>query len=66
MPRPTVDRTTASGPTKVRQVRVPQQLWADSCAHAAEEGLTISEVVRVLLRGYVAGEIELVEPAQSA
>lgn len=38
--------------TRVRHVRVPDAIWLEAAANANAEGLTISELVRMLLREY--------------
>lgn len=40
--------------TKQRQIRMSDELWSAANARAKAEGTTASEVVRVLLRDYVA------------
>jgi hypothetical protein len=44
-------------PTPLRNVRVPDDLWAAALARASSEGRTLSDVVRRLLEQYV-GEPE--------
>jgi hypothetical protein len=43
----------ATGRTKIRHVRIADELWLPACQRANEEGATISEIVRFLLRNYV-------------
>lgn len=45
------------GETKVRHVRIADPIWTGAAQKAQEEGVTISEVVRSLLRDYTAGRL---------
>ena len=45
--------------TKQRQIRMSDELWAAANARAKAEGTTASEVVRVLLRDYVANGLHV-------
>ncbi len=44
----------ATGKTPIRGIRVPDALWDDAKAKAAEEGKTVSDVVNDCLRRYLA------------
>lgn len=50
-PEPTV---APRPPSRVRHVRVPDELWRAAAAQAYAEGTTIGVVVNRLLREYVA------------
>lgn len=53
-------KTTANpNATTVRHTRVPDELWDAACAKAAGEGAGASEMIRSLLRAYVAGRVNL-------
>lgn len=55
-----VKTETPSKPeSRVRHVRIPDDPWITAATRANEEGETISTVVRILLRKYAKGEIEL-------
>lgn len=43
------------GATTVRHVRIPDATWVDAARNAERDGMTISELVRDLLRDYNAG-----------
>lgn len=45
--------------TKIRHVRVADDPWITAATRANEDGETISTVVRILLRKYAKGEIDL-------
>lgn len=55
MTNTTTDRDS-TGRTKIRHVRVPDVIWVDAARQAQTEGMTISELVRDLLRDYNAGK----------
>lgn len=44
---------------KIRHVRMSEREWTEAAAKANADGYTISEVVRLLLRDYVAGRVEV-------
>lgn len=51
--------TTPPTQTKIRHVRIPDQIWNPAAVKAREEdGITISELVRDLLRDYNGGRLK--------
>lgn len=54
-PKTTRDRNQ----TTVRHLRVPDELWADACTKAGEDGIGPAEMFRALLRSYVRGEVTI-------
>lgn len=51
--------TPSKPETRVRHVRIPDDPWVPAATRANDEGETISTVVRILLRRYAKGEIDL-------
>lgn len=54
------DTKTTSGHTKIRHVRIPDNIWIAAAQRAENDGMTISEVTRELLRDYANGHIDIV------
>lgn len=46
---------TKAKPGPIRSIRVPDDLWNAAKARAANEGTTISELIRHWIRNYVNG-----------
>lgn len=46
-----------SAGTTLRAIRIPDDLWAEMHARAREDGATVSEVVRELMRLWLADEV---------
>jgi hypothetical protein len=59
MGRPKLDASEEAGRTKLRHVRVPDELWLGAAVKAEQDGETISAVVRELLRAYLRGDVTL-------
>jgi hypothetical protein len=55
----------ATGKTPLRNVRVPDGLWAAAKARAAAEGRTITDVIVTALHRYVAAPSPQQEPTDS-
>ena len=45
--------------TTLRNIRVSDELWTAAQARADEEGMYLSEVIRLLLKSWVDGDIAL-------
>lgn len=50
---------TNGAETRIRHIRIPESPWVDAAKKANESGMTISEAVRALLRGYVRGDFKI-------
>lgn len=59
MPDTTEKTATDTARNVVRHVRVPDDLWIAACTKAQTEGAGQAEMVRSLLRAYVAGRVTL-------
>jgi len=58
-PVPRRRRPNGTPPDPVRSVRVGDAQWSRAQTRAAYEGLTMSEVVSLLVGGYGAGRVDL-------
>ena len=52
-------QTQTSGHTKVRHIRIPDDIWDGAGERAGDDGYTLSQVTRQLLDAYRAGDIKL-------